>query len=204
MTPEQLAALVADKEVGTPGPWAWDENHPLNACANVTAEAGAGWTIDIATLYGNSDVVQAPTAPDEPWGDHPIRRADARRIARVPDLEDVVIALVAERDALQAEVARLSTPPDDAEVAELVRDLLLWDGDGETVDNAARQLTRLSHALAAETAKREAMEAVLRDHSLIGTLLLSMQSPVLPPDLRDRLDTVRAEARATIAKHGSK
>ena len=89
----------------TEGPWAWEENHPLNACASVTAETDAGWTIGIATLYGDSDDVPTPTEPDEPWGDHPIRRADARFIAAARDL---VPALLAERDAALAEVARLS------------------------------------------------------------------------------------------------
>lgn len=80
----------------TPGPWAWDESHPLNACASVTTKSDAGWTIDIATLYGTSDNVPAPTMPDEPWGDHPIRRANARFIAAAREL---VPALLAERDA---------------------------------------------------------------------------------------------------------
>ena len=97
----------------TPGPWSWAENHPTNACANVTAEAISGWTIDIATLYGCSDGVPNPSEPDEPWGDHPIRRANARFIAASREL---VPAILAERDAALAEVARLSTPPDDAEV----------------------------------------------------------------------------------------
>lgn len=125
----------------TPGPWAWAENHPLNACANVTAEAISGWTIDIATLYGGSDDVPNPSAPDEPWGDHPIRRANASFISAARDLVPALLAerdaalaevarlktdrdngakdycaLMERHDALQVEVARLSTPPDDAEV----------------------------------------------------------------------------------------
>ena len=135
----------------TPGPWAWEENHPTNACASVTAKSDAWRTIDIATLYGTSDCVPAPTMPDEPWGDHPIRRANANFIAAARELVPALLARAeaaeareqalltsydeerkalvenaslrerlkaarSERDAAIAEVARLSAPPDDAEV----------------------------------------------------------------------------------------
>lgn len=141
----------------TEGPWAWEESHPLNACASVTAKSDAGWNIGIATLYGTSDNVPAPTMPDEPWGDHPIRRANASFIAASREL---VPALLAERDAALAEVARLSTPPDDAEVAALVAELgeplviiegysadyVDTDDVRERMGKAADALTRLSHA----------------------------------------------------------
>ena len=152
----------------TEGPWAWEENHPLNACVSVTAKTDAGWTIGIATLYGYSDDVPTPTEPDEPWGDHPIRRADASFIAASRDL---VPALLAERDVALAEVARLSTAPDDAEVAELVNALRSQrqiDMDGcevavsrQACDVAADALTLLSHAHAAEKVKREVMDAAI-------------------------------------------
>lgn len=156
----------------TPGPWAWEESHPLNACASVTAKADAGWTIDIATLYGTSDNVPAPTMPDEPWGDHPIRRADARFIAAAREL---VPALLAERDAALAEVARLSTPPDDAEVAVLegwLRNPWSKAAPGTErgpipewvyalMHQAADALARLSHAQAAERKLADDLEAEL-------------------------------------------
>jgi hypothetical protein len=69
----------------TPGPWVWAEDHPTNACANVRAKTEKGWDEDIATLYGSEDVPK-PSEPGEPWGDHPIRRANARLIAAAPDL----------------------------------------------------------------------------------------------------------------------
>ena len=82
--------------------------------------------------------------------------ANARFIAASREL---VPALLAERDAALAEVARLSTPPDDAEVAELVNALRTQrqiDMDGcevavsrQACDMAADALTRLSHAHAA-------------------------------------------------------
>ena len=146
---EAVERLLTDV---TPGPWAWGENHPANACASVTTKSDAGWTIDIATLYGTSDNVPAPTMPDEPWGDHPIRRADARFIAAAREL---VPALLAERDAALAEVARLSTPPDDAEVAEIdghLHDIITCgncSGSRQSARKARAALTRLSHAHAA-------------------------------------------------------
>ena len=72
---------------------------------------------------------------------------------------DAIEALTAERDAALAEVARLSTPPDDVEVAELVNALRTQrqiDMDGcevavsrQACDMAADAITRLSHAHAA-------------------------------------------------------
>lgn len=96
-------------------------------------------------------------------------------------------ALVAERDALQAEVARLSTPPDDAEVRGWIETLtemaMVHDADyedtGYQIDkrlaDEAREmsasLTHLSHAHAAERKLAddladglvEAMDQVWRD-----------------------------------------
>lgn len=86
----------------TPGPWAWEESHPTNACAEVTAEIDGGWPFALATLYGSSEGVSSPTEPDEPWGDHPIRRANARFIAAARDL---VPALLKERDEARAQLA---------------------------------------------------------------------------------------------------
>ena len=66
--------------------------------------------------------------------------------------------LMERHDALQVEVARLSTPPDDAEAAELGERLMnhggmSWETSAcynGTREEAADALTRLSHALAAE------------------------------------------------------
>ena len=140
-------------------------------------------------------------------------RANARFIAASRDL---VPALLAERDAALAEVARLSTPPDDAEVADLVAELgeplviiegystdyVDTDDVRERMGKAADALTRLSHALASETAKREAMEQALTEidaldpeHLIDSCAHTAMRGLVL------RMGEV---ARATLAKHGSK
>lgn len=82
----------------TPGPWEWRENHPTNACANVTAADLHG--SEIATLFGcSTDDVPVPSMPDEPWGDHPVRRANARFIAWA---REGVPALIARAEAAEA------------------------------------------------------------------------------------------------------
>lgn len=92
--------------------------------------------------------------------------ADYRFIAASRDL---VPALLDERDALKAEVDRLSTPPEDADVAALVADLgeplVIVEGYSadyvdtedvrERMGKAADALTRMSHALRAIAEGRE-------------------------------------------------
>jgi hypothetical protein len=94
----------------TPGPWHWRETHPLNACANVMATNEDGWDVDIATLYGSTDDVPAPSMPDEPWGDHPIRRANAHLIAAAPTLYETAAETSPELRRLAAE---MNLGPDD-------------------------------------------------------------------------------------------
>lgn len=103
ITAEQARELL---DGTTPGPWYWEETHPNNACANVMAKSEGGWSIDIATLYGGTDDVPAPTMPDERWGDHPIRRADAALCAAAPDLARAVIAQADELARLHADLAK--------------------------------------------------------------------------------------------------
>ena len=137
---------------------------------------------------------------------------------------------------LQAEVARLSTPPDDAEVAALVAELgeplVIIEGYSadyvdtndvrERMGKAADHLTRLSHALAAEKAKREAMEEA-RDVDLLfdaykGLLVLFrvLDTAGLTAGVEATIQLAdaivaahpefpaRTALRATLAKHGSK
>ncbi len=138
----------------TPGPW---RVGPVDDCRVEDADGNEVSQID--GDYNHPDL----------W---PIMEANARFIAAAREL---VPALLARAESAEAEVARLSTPPDDAEVAALVAELgeplviiegysadyVDTDDVRERMGKAADALTRLSHALATETAKREAMETAL-------------------------------------------
>lgn len=130
MTDTSTAAVTRLIENVTPGPWS-------------LTDRGAG----VITSQHESAVAVACGAGTRTLTE---ARANAAFIAAARDL---VPALLAERDAALAEVARLSTPPDDAEVAELVA--VHRGKDDGTVRGGfhratADALTRLSHALAAE------------------------------------------------------
>lgn len=120
---------------------------------------------------------------------------------------------------LQAEVARLSTPPDDAEMAVLegwLRNPWSKAAPGTErgpipewmyalMHQAADALTRLSHALAAERAKREAMEEALRYYANQFCEGFCDDMPSLEyTDENCEMDCGGCKARATLAKHGSK
>lgn len=108
--------------------------------------------------------------------------------------------------AAEAEVARLSTPPDDAEVAEMVMDLM-HTGEMSMLYRCeiANALMRLSHALASETAKREAMEAALRQYAYAFCEGFCDDMPTMEyTDADCERDCGGCKARATLAKHGSK
>jgi hypothetical protein len=75
MTHEQIAAMRADAEAGTPGPW-------LREAQGVYAEGGMAL---VAHLKSHE------------WGrDWPTTELDGARIARVPDMEATIIAQAAE------------------------------------------------------------------------------------------------------------
>lgn len=95
---------------------------------------------------------------------------------------------------LQAEVARLSTPPDDAEVRNLLDLIQAWV-PGHSRAEAYEAFARIRYALAAEKAKREAMEAAL--HTISGHVVLNNEND-------EELSDSALTARATLAKHGSK
>lgn len=211
MTPEQLAALVADKEAGTPGPWYAESGH-------VQQNGQLYWQV----TDGSDAIMQNQFCWCQGSQD-----ANARRIARVPDLEDAVIAL-------QAEVARLSTPPDDAEVADLAERLrdtaemhredadeageygkIMAEELAKEALDAADYLTSLSHALAAERAKREAMEAELRTvetdlaeaedkFHIASFYIIDDQTRQCVMDRVMWMAKAGRRARATLATHGSK
>ena len=80
-----------DKEAGTPGPWKVDADSDV-----VTGPLGY-MVADLLVLDNN------PTDADI---------ANARRIARVPDMEDALLAAESEKDRLRARVAALEQTVD--------------------------------------------------------------------------------------------
>lgn len=184
----------------TPGPWKElsGANHRIMAsymCIN-----GLSAMFTLARIDNPDDAERGYT--DDAYNPD-TAEANTRFIAAAREL---VPALMAERDAALAEVARLSTPPDDAEVLAIIKDVT-FEAVNSEIDRVlagriCQKLARLSHALAAEKAKREAMEAALTEidaldpeHLIDSCAHTAMRGLVL------RMGEV---ARATLAKHGSK
>lgn len=95
MTQIDIAALVADREAGTQGPWVVHEEpeEQIDICA---ADRPVGRFVPIMSRgMGYNDNVD-----DE-------SRANARRIARVPDMEAALIAQDAELKRLRQKVQDL-------------------------------------------------------------------------------------------------
>lgn len=84
LSPEAVAQLVADREVGTPGPWHAD---------------GPVWNQIVWTDGDNRLCFMAHSNGLDDARDE----ANARRIARLPDLEAAYLTLAAENATLRAE-----------------------------------------------------------------------------------------------------
>jgi len=93
MTPEQIAAMRADADAGTPGPWVRGGMLPREFVARGTAYPirAPEWSPNtrVCHVSGWDD-----DAPDEAL-------ANARRIARVPLMEATIIAQAAEIERLK-------------------------------------------------------------------------------------------------------
>ena len=205
MTDTSTAAVTRLLENVTPGPWHVD---------------GPLWNQIIWSSSDNRVCFMAHTSGLD----------DARDLATaafIAAARDLVPALLAERDALQAEVARLSTPPDDAETAALVE---AYRSCAKSLEHqpglvakelrrhheaTADALTRLSHALAAEKAKREAMEGELRSveidlfeaedkFHIASFYITDEQTRQCVMDRVMWMAKAGRRARATLAKYGSK
>ena len=82
MTPDEIEQMKADIEAGTPGPWVRD-------CWDILGKApGTGAVAEVCKPNGDDDTFWRSAEPD----------ANARRIARVPELEAEVLRL---REALR-------------------------------------------------------------------------------------------------------
>ena len=129
-----------------------------------------------------------------------------------------------ERDAALAEVARLSTPPDDAEVRGWIETLAetakthddAYEDSGHLMDKTLAEearrvsafITRLSRALAAETAKREAMEADRDEERKLADDLASEMWSFIVTDCDDQCDCpsckTDAKAKAVLVTHAAR
>jgi hypothetical protein len=95
MTPEQIAMMVADREAGTPGPWLYrpdqyDDWGVVKSGCFVLCQVRDPLALDKDILSEHR------VSGTDPW------TANARRIARVPEMEAVIIAQAAEIARLKA------------------------------------------------------------------------------------------------------
>lgn len=146
MTQIDIAALVADREAGTKGPWVVHEEpeEQIDICA---ADRPVGRFVPIMSRsMGYNDNVD-----DE-------SRANARRIARVPDMEAALSALTPDPDRLLALTAAAEAQAEARgmrKAAEVMTPKINeWDGKGVGVilDRLQRQMFTLADATEA-TAK---------------------------------------------------
>jgi len=126
MTQIDIAALVADREAGTKGPWIAQEKSGQKTAHGIASSIGV-WSqqrLDDAYEANPDDMAEAENAA---WilgiwgeiGDED--RANARRIARVPDMEAALIAQDAELKRLRAERGEI-----EAVIADLLTEILPW------------------------------------------------------------------------------
>jgi len=108
LSPEAVAQMVADREAGTPGPWT-DRNEDIEDADDYSVERseddydGLCYST-VGEVCGRTvALVVVPSS----LGMNDIQAANSRRIARIPDIEDTCITLVAENAALRAEQAML-------------------------------------------------------------------------------------------------
>lgn len=87
-----IAAMKADMEAGAPGPW---RVGPVDDTVVVAADGS-----EIAAIDGDYN------EPDL-W---PMMEANARRIARVPDMEETLISQAAEIERLKYQIHEASDP----------------------------------------------------------------------------------------------
>ena len=187
MTPEQLAALVADhKRIARHHAGSQMGDRSAN-----TADAIEHLQVEVAFLK-TCGVIEL--------------------MVRNPNVDSYVKEWEARATKADAEVARLSTAPDDAEVAALVE---AYRSCAKSLEHqpglvakelrrhheaTADALTRLSHALADEKAKREAMEEAL---AKVAGFQGRFKMPF--PEAHEEYPAyVVVLARETLAKHGSK
>jgi len=119
LSPEAVAQMVADREAGTPGPWVYE----YTCVGHTVRQPGA-----MNRIFGSNNA----NAPE----------VDARRIARLPDLEAAYLTLAAENATLRADADRIN-----GYNVELCRDFNVMNLHGARQDDLIRAL-RASEAAA--------------------------------------------------------
>jgi len=102
LSPEAVAQLVADREAGTPGPWreAQTWRPPIgNGPHNDMVNGNIFWGYSISGSDENGGHIYPTLAAVHNFPDHV--HANARRIARLPDLEAAYLTLAAENATLR-------------------------------------------------------------------------------------------------------
>ena len=134
MDAAQIAAMIADREAGTPGPWRVKVNSRDD---QVTCDLTiCGDIFQMADLNGPQYAHQHP---------------NARRMARVPDMEAAIIAQAAELERLREAMGNNCNALTDADCAYLIAHLsyeLEPVGKPPTWNQLAMEVIRLSNALA--------------------------------------------------------
>jgi len=106
LSPEAVAQLVADREAGTPGPWheAQTWRPPIgNGPHNDMVNGNIFWGYSISGSDENGGHIYPTLAAVHNFPDHV--HANARRIARLPDIEAAYLTLAAENATLRASEA---------------------------------------------------------------------------------------------------
>ena len=117
LTPEAVAQMVADREAGTPGPWreAQTWRPPIgNGPHSDMVNGSIFWGYSISGSNENGGHIYPTLAAVHNFPDHV--HANARRIARLPDLEAAYLTLAAENATLRAERDALTERATDAEL----------------------------------------------------------------------------------------
>ena len=113
MTKIDIAALVADREAGTKGPWIAQEESGQKTAHGIASNIGV-WSQQRWDDAYEANPDDMGEAEDAAWilgiwgeiGDED--RANARRIARVPDMEAALIAQDAELKRLREALAEIA------------------------------------------------------------------------------------------------
>ena len=153
MNAEAVAQMVADMQAGTPGPWTQEVDED-------TFEPRVYGDNSLVAICGNH-----MTLKDAEW----IPEADGRRIARVPEMEQTILALQAklartetERDYDRRQTAHLQTVVDKLNAQ-------LAASEAARMADEARVVELEAAAKPFEFASKNAHKIKLRPHDFVTT-----------------------------------